>query len=62
MNEALPLQAFSPAQFSRVYGLSRRTLYNLWKTGDGPPRATIGGRVLIPVTHAQAWVENHMDV
>ena len=50
--------AFSISQFCKASTISRRMLYTLWERNQGPPRITIGGRVLIPYEGGKAWLHN----
>lgn len=53
--EFLPKINFSVPEFCRAYGISKVTLYELWKRGDGPESFTVGKRRLIPVESARSW-------
>jgi len=48
-------EAFTVAEFAQAYRLSRATLYNIWKDGDGPARMRVRGRVLISRAAAENW-------
>lgn len=48
-------EAFTVAELAQAYRLSRATLYNLWKSGRGPKRVRIRGRVLISRDAADCW-------
>jgi excisionase family DNA binding protein len=39
-------------------GVSRKTLYELWEKGEGPPWLRAGGRRLIRVDALEAWLRN----
>ena len=52
--------AFSPDEFSTRNGISRATLYNLWKRGDGPRFMRIGARRRI-TREAEADWQRHME-
>jgi len=54
-NDAYKL-AYTVGQFCNAVGFSRRTLYTLWERNQGPPRVTVGSRVLIPREGAEAWL------
>jgi predicted DNA-binding transcriptional regulator AlpA len=40
-------EAYSVIEFAQAYGLSRATIYNLWKDGIGPRPMRVGRRTLI---------------
>ncbi|TLU71461.1 helix-turn-helix transcriptional regulator [Lichenicoccus roseus] len=46
---------FSVDEFGQSHGLSRATLYNLWKAGKGPVFMKVGSRRLISEEAATAW-------
>ena len=48
-------EAFTVAEFARAYRLSRATLYNLWKDGEGPKRMRVRGRVVVSRDAAERW-------
>jgi predicted DNA-binding transcriptional regulator AlpA len=48
-------QAYSIAEFARAFRLSRATVYNMWRDGDGPQRMRVRGRVLISRDAAERW-------
>lgn len=47
---ASPKLALSVSETARALGIGRTKLYALWKSGDGPPRARLGGRVVVRVS------------
>lgn len=47
--------AYSVESFCQAYGISRPTLYKMWKEGTGPEYMQIGRRVLIPIESSNAW-------
>jgi len=47
--------AFTVAEFAEAYRLSRATIYNLWRDGDGPAKMRVRGRVLISRAAAEKW-------
>ena len=53
--DALAREAFSIDELAKAYRLSRATLYNLWKDGEGPQRMRVRGRVLISRDAAEKW-------
>jgi predicted DNA-binding transcriptional regulator AlpA len=53
--------AFTISQFCAAVPISRRTLYTLWERDQGPPRAVIGKRVLIPRHEAEKWLRAHIQ-
>lgn len=50
------LKLLSVNQFCELVGLSRATVYQLWKRGHGPKRTKIGRRTLISAEQAKAWL------
>jgi hypothetical protein len=52
-------QAHRPEEFCRVHGMTRATLYQLWREGRGPRviRLSQGpkAKILIPVEAAEEW-------
>ena len=40
-------KAFTVDEFAEAFRLSRATIYNLWRSGAGPTRMRVRGRVLI---------------
>lgn len=58
--DALPAKAvYSVDEFGFAYGLGRTKTYALIKSGDLKV-ARVGGRTLIPVAAAEAWLAAHM--
>lgn len=53
-SNARPL-AYSVSEFATAYGISKATLYNMWRDGCGPMRMRVRGRVLISCTAAEKW-------
>jgi hypothetical protein len=55
--DALPgqTQAFTVEEFAEAFRLSRATIYNLWRAGEGPVRMRVRGRVLISRDSADPW-------
>ena len=49
--------AYSVAEVAVILGVSRAWLYERWSVGDGPPRAKIGSRTLIPAEGLEAWLK-----
>jgi hypothetical protein len=49
--------AYTLQQFCERYHVSRRSLYNLRRAGDGPAEFRIGARVLITYRAAAEWEE-----
>jgi predicted DNA-binding transcriptional regulator AlpA len=49
-------EAYSVVEFAQAYGLSRATVYNLWKDGIGPRPMRVGRRTLISKQAAAEWV------
>lgn len=41
--------------FCKAYGISRVSLYEYWKRGDGPEYFMVGKRRLIPAEAAKNW-------
>ena len=48
-------QAFSIPEFCGAFGVSRGTVYNMWRDGTGPKSFKVRGRTLISITAAEAW-------
>ena len=48
-------QAHSVGEFCEAHGICRATLYNLWKTGDGPRFMYVRKRRLITDEAAADW-------
>jgi predicted DNA-binding transcriptional regulator AlpA len=48
-------EAFTVAEFAQAYRLSRATLYNLWRDGEGPKRMRVRGRVVVSKDAAEQW-------
>ncbi len=48
-------QAHSVDEFCEDHGFCRATLYNLWKSGDGPRFMHVGRRRLITDDAAADW-------
>ena len=48
-------QAYSVEEFAEAYGLSRATIYNLWKANAGPRAMRVGRRTLISRVAAEEW-------
>ena len=48
-------EAYSVVEFAQAYGLSRATIYNLWKDGSGPRLMRVGRRTLISKQSAAEW-------
>ena len=48
-------QAYSVEEFAEAYGLSRATIYNLWKANAGPRAMRVGRRTLISRAAAEDW-------
>ena len=49
--------ALSVEEFCESFGLSRAFVYRLWKQNEGPPKAKIGSRTVIPRNAAIRWLE-----
>ena len=47
--------AFTVDEFAEAYRISRATIYNLWRDGEGPTRMRVRGRVLISRDAAEKW-------
>jgi excisionase family DNA binding protein len=47
--------AFSIDEFAQLHGISRATLYDLIKRGDGPAIMKVGHRTLISAEAAAEW-------
>jgi predicted DNA-binding transcriptional regulator AlpA len=54
-NRAPEREAYSVIEFAQAYGLSRATIYNLWKDGIGPRSMRVGRRTLITKQSATEW-------
>ena len=50
-------EAYSVVEFAHAYGLSRATVYNLWKDGIGPRPMRVGRRTLISKQAAMEWAQ-----
>ena len=48
-------QAHSVNEFCEAHGICRGTLYNLWRSGDGPRFMQVRGRRLISAEAAADW-------
>lgn len=48
-------QAYTVAEFCKLYSISRATLYNLWRDSKGPCKKKARGRTLIGVADADEW-------
>ena len=48
-------QAYSVPEFAQAFGLSRATIYNLWRDGVGPAKMRVRGRTLISTAAAAEW-------
>ena len=48
-------QAFTVDEFAEAFRLSRATVYNMWRDGDGPAKMRVRGRVLISRAAAEKW-------
>jgi excisionase family DNA binding protein len=48
-------EAFTVDEFAKAFRLSRATVYNLWRSGSGPARMRVRGRVLISRDAADRW-------
>lgn len=48
-------QAYDVVEFCAAYRVSRTTLYELWKRGEGPRQLRAGSKVLITVDAARQW-------
>ena len=48
-------QAHSVDEFCEAHGICRATLYNLWKSGDGPRFMRVRDRRLISIDAAADW-------
>ena len=48
-------QAYSVSDFCRVYAISRKALYDLWKAGQGPISYKIGRSRRVSRRAAEAW-------
>jgi hypothetical protein len=53
--QAPEAQAFTIAEFAKAFRLSRATVYNLWRAGQGPVKMRVRGRVLISREAADRW-------
>ena len=53
--EPVETLAFTIDEFARAFRVSRATLYNLWRAGNGPQRMRVRGRVLISRAAAERW-------
>ncbi|WP_085025355.1 helix-turn-helix transcriptional regulator [Ensifer aridi] len=54
---------FTTSEFARLVGCSRGTVYNLWKSGNGPEyiERRIGGQTerLVAFADALDWLKEH---
>jgi predicted DNA-binding transcriptional regulator AlpA len=57
-NEPAPSLAFGVPDAARSAGISRATLYNLWREGGGPRRARVRGRVVVTRESLQEWLRS----
>ena len=48
-------QTHSIDEFCEAHGICRATLYNLWKSGDGPRFMRVRDRRLISIEAAADW-------
>jgi predicted DNA-binding transcriptional regulator AlpA len=48
-------QAYTVREFCRVYAISRKTLYDLWKAGQGPVSYKIGRSRRVSRRAAEVW-------
>ena len=48
-------EAFTVEEFAEAFRLSRATVYNLWRSGSGPAKMRVRGRVLISRDAADRW-------
>ena len=48
-------EAFTVTEFAEAFRLSRATVYNMWRDGDGPAKMRVRGRVLISRAGAEEW-------
>ncbi len=48
-------QAYSVDEFCEAHGFCRATLYNLWRSGDGPRFMRVRDRRLISIEAAADW-------
>ena len=53
--ENAAVQAFTVDEFAEAFRISRATVYNLWRDGDGPAKMRVRGRVLISRDAAEKW-------
>ena len=53
--------ALSIPEFCRAVGISRRSYYSLQEHDQGPPVVRIGGRVVIPIEGAKAWLRSRQQ-
>lgn len=56
----VPLAAYSVAEFCSAYGLTKVTLYKLWKQNEGPRFCKVGRRTLITIEAATDW-HRHLE-
>jgi hypothetical protein len=54
VSRAEPL-AYSIDELAAAFRVSRATLYNLWRSGGGPARMRVRGRVVVSRAAADAW-------
>ena len=47
--------AFTVDEFAVAYRVSRATVYNMWRDGEGPAKMRVRGRVLISRDAAEQW-------
>lgn len=53
--ESADPQAFSVDEFASAFRISRATVYNMWRAGQGPARMRVLGRVVISRAAADDW-------
>lgn len=49
--------AYTAEEAAQVIGVSESTLRRLAKRGEGPPRLTLGRRVLFPKAAVHRWLD-----
>jgi hypothetical protein len=54
-HETLAAAAFTVEEFCRAHRISRATVYNLWRDGNGPRRMKVRDRTLVSVEAASDW-------
>lgn len=47
----------APEDVAEVVGLSRGSIYNLWRAGQGPKRVKIGNRLLCTKASIKNWID-----